>query len=404
MSFLKKGISLKMLLRKLRGTLLLLSLLSFTNSTSASAADPIECMEVLKDVWYNTYHITDKETTYNEMRTVLDWTFEDLNTEIQRKRSSSGGSLSIPLPVLESVFNLGASAYSGNDSNWERNHRVKEAYYSSAESRNLNDVLKVVFMRTASREAVEAYRECVQSNEPLRVRTGGDLLSDFQLIVSWTQRPGSSPSIEVDKVHLTGAKFAEPQTFPQTVSSGTAKAFSIIRTSPNTRGFVTVSTTGGTRYIDLPVPPGRPPVVTTTTTVDVSSTATSPSSSGIRVRRGSTVSVQVNSGSWTISKPGYGSYPYTNGIGMPWEQFKARDPQWARYTWPMPGANPGALIAQIGSIKTQVGSGKSWTATEDGELVLLINDATQGPGMSDNDGILNVTNTVTTPAETTGIM
>lgn len=387
---------------KLREALLMLSMLAFANSTPAIAADPIECLQGLKDVWYNTYQITDKQTSTRDMKTLLDWNFEQLDTEIRTQKSSGGGSLKVPIPIMENVFNFGASAYSSSDSNWQKNHKVKEAYRSMSESSSLDDTMKAVFIKTASHEAVEAYRECVQATQPLRVRTGGDVYKDFQLNVLWTQQPATQPSIKITEVSLSGAKFASPQIFPITVNSGAAKSFNLLRMSPRSRGFITVSTTGGTRFVDLAqyVPQDK----IRTSYIPVIATNANQTPTGLNVKKGDTVSVTVTNGTWTISKAGYGNYPESNGTGMTWAEFQTRDPQWAQYTWPMKAANPGALVSKIGNVWTQIGSGNSWTATEDGELMLSINDAQEGLGLSDNNGILKVTITVTTPAEESGVM
>lgn len=362
-------------------------------------ADSLGCFDGLKEIWYNTYKVTDKQQTYSDMTSILDWTFEQLDHEISSQKSGGSGSIKVPLPILEEVFNFGANANFSSEANWEKKHTVKEAYYSFSESKKSEDILKVLFMRTGSAEAVAVFKACVESTEPLKVLVGGDELSEFVLNVVWSPQTGLHPATtKITKISMANARFASPQAFPVTVNPLAAASFKIKRTKVSERGFISVSTTGGTRFIDLPKFIQPAPDIRHAAK-DVLASWSSWTPTGLVVRAGDTVSLAVTSGSWTISKAGFGNYKYNKGEGMPWSEFVNLDPKASTYTWVLPGVNPGALAGRIGNGNAfLVGNNKSFTSTENGELQLIINDAKEGLACSDNDGHLNVSATITTPA------
>lgn len=110
-------------------------------------------------------------------------------------------------------------------------------------------------------------------------------------------------------------------------------------------------------------------------------------STGVNVKRGEVVTVQVVAGQWT-ARAGYSAYNSGEGESGP-----------APVGFPLPGYPSGSLIGQIGHDGRffEVGHESTFIAQDSGVLSLQINDE----GLSDNDGTLTVWITPSPPAPST---
>lgn len=106
-------------------------------------------------------------------------------------------------------------------------------------------------------------------------------------------------------------------------------------------------------------------------------------SSGVWVKPGNRVDIQVVDGVWTHWD---GTAPYNKGTGGGYVCGKAMDPD--DCVEPLPGYSTGGLIGRVGEEIFEVGNGTIWKSTESGRLELRINDG--DVGLHDNDGKLNV--------------
>lgn len=106
-------------------------------------------------------------------------------------------------------------------------------------------------------------------------------------------------------------------------------------------------------------------------------------SSGVWVKPGYRVEIQVIDGVWTHWD---GTAPYNKGTGGGYVCGKVMDPD--DCVEPLPAYSTGGLIGRVGEEVFGIGNGTIWKSTESGRLELRINDG--DVGLYDNDGKLTV--------------
>ncbi len=118
---------------------------------------------------------------------------------------------------------------------------------------------------------------------------------------------------------------------------------------------------------------------------------------GLSVRRGNTIVIQVLSGSWTTGKGALDTHPYVGAGGYDPEPADWADPADGPQRRSVPGVVTGALVGRVeGGAAFRVGPSLQFQADATGPLYLGINDLLDGivGDVSDNDGALVVQITV----------